>query len=129
VRGRALSLFIAETRAISAVDDSASAIVENETKTVEGGLVKRAKLGGNELHGWGDSRDAREEVVARVGTRKGASSIVSICDFVFVVKDDADKEQRYFNAMEEKEKVESHLTGITELKNVKVITCKKVGAL
>jgi hypothetical protein len=31
--------------------------------------------------------------------------------------------------MEEKEKVESHLTGITELKNVKVITCKKVGAL
>jgi hypothetical protein len=31
--------------------------------------------------------------------------------------------------MEEKEKVESHLTGIKELKNVKVITCKKVGAL
>ncbi len=49
MRGRALSLFIAETRAISAVDDSASAIVESEMKSVEGelvgGLVKRAKLG------------------------------------------------------------------------------------
>ncbi|KAK0405665.1 hypothetical protein QR680_018124 [Steinernema hermaphroditum] len=79
--------------------------------TSSGTPAKKSCFGGSEL--------SKEELMALINKKSSHDDEV--------VKDDMNKQNAYFNAMEVKERIETNVTELKEVKNCNVVTCKKCG--